>query len=112
MYALLLLSLLLPSLVWGVEDLTLTSPIVRSATARWRVEVFTFDRSAPRVSVTFMEPTTGERQICVVEGAGATTLISTLNTANLTANSLQKRAITWAQGTGCLAAGSIAGTPE
>ena len=111
MYAFLLL-LFVPSIAWGVEDLTLTSPIVRSATARWRVEVLLLDRSAPRVSVTFMEPTTGERQICVVEGAGATTLISNLNTANLTANSLQKRALSWAQGTGCLAAGSIAGTPD
>ena len=55
---------------------------------------------------------TGSSKVCSVTGSTALSLISTLNTANLTSNSLFKRTITWAQSTGCLTAGTISGTPQ
>ena len=96
----------------AVEDLTLTTPETRTSVTKWRLDRLTIDRSAAHVVMVFIEPTTSETRTCEENGAAALSLISTLNTANLTSNSLQKRAITRAQSTGCLAAGTIAGTPE
>ena len=107
-----LLSVLLScSSVFAIEDVTLSSPITQPSTTRWRVDEIHLYVSNPNVSVTFLDPDTGKTVTCSASGAAATSLLSTLNTANLSINSLHKRAITWAQGTGCLGAGVVAGSP-
>lgn len=94
------------------EDLTLTAPITKPAITKWRFNSLHLDRSAPSVSATFLDPTTGETVTCSETGAAATALMSALNTANLSSNSLQKRVLNWAISKGALGAGSIAGTPD
>lgn len=109
-----LLTLAAPA--WAVEDLTLTTPETKPSVTKWRLDDLHLNRSAGTVSATFLEPTTGETKTCTANASTSPTgaaLISTLNTANLTSNSLQKRAITWGQGQpNCLGAGTIAGTPD
>ena len=104
--------LVLSSSAFAVEDLTLTTPETKPTIAKWRLDQLSINRSAPSVTTVFLEPTTGETRTCTETGSAATTLISNLNTANLTSNSLQKRAINRAQTTGCLGAGAITGTPD
>lgn len=94
------------------EKLTLTTPITRSSITEWEMSALTLDRTAALVTATFLNGSTGETRTFSIVGAEAQALMSTLNTANLTNNSLQKRAMTWAQSKGFLGAGSIAGTPE
>lgn len=113
--ALIVLSFLLlavPVVALAVEDLTLTAPLTRPSTTTWRVDSLTLQWSAASVQATFLDPVSGNTAVCSETGAAALTLMTTLNSANLTANSLQKRAITWAIGKGCLGAGTIAGTPQ
>ena len=50
--------------------------------------------------------------VCRVIGDEAVSLSRTLNTANLTNNSLQKRALTYAQTNCGLGAGTVTGTPD
>ena len=96
----------------AVEDLTLTTPITKTSTTAWRVDEIHLSWTEKLVNVVFLEPTTGERKICSVSNDDATTLMVTLNKANLTNNSLHKRAINWAIGIGCLGNGTIGGSPE
>ena len=106
----LLLDLCLAAPVLASEDLTLTSPIT---SATWRVQEIRLNWDKAFVNVLFKDENTPLRQvICSETGPAALSLMSTLNTANLTSNSLQKRALNWAIGKGCLGAGTIAGTPE
>lgn len=111
--ALLIFSLLFlapPAL--AVEDLTLTSPLTRASTTGWRVQSLDLQWSAAVVVATFLDPTTGNTLTCTESGSAALTLMSTLNTANLTSNSLHKRTLNWAVGKGCLGAGAVSGTPQ
>lgn len=94
------------------EDLTLTTPEVKFSNTKWRFHILHLDRSAASVSATFVEPATGDTKTCSETGAAALALMSQLNTANLTANSLQKRLLNWAIGKGTFGAGTIAGTPD
>ncbi len=105
-------ALALTSPAFAVEDLTLTTPETKPTIQKWRLDRLTIDRSGSLLITTFVEPTTGETRICTETGAAATAILSTLNTANLTTNSLQKRALTRAQTTGCLGAGAVSGTAD
>ncbi len=96
----------------AVEQLTLTTPVTKTANTGWRLDVFEINRSASTVRMVFLDPGTGETKDCTQTGPAAITLMKTLNTVNLTTNSLEKRAITNAQSTGCLGAGSVTGTPD
>lgn len=103
---------LLPLPVFAVEDLILTTPETKPSATKWRLNSLSFDRSAPSISFTFLEPTTGETKTCTETGVAATTIISNLNTADFRTNSLQRRAITRAQTVGCIGAGTVSGTPD
>lgn len=94
------------------EDLTLTTPVTKPTITKWRFDSLTLNRSAPSVSATFLEPTTGETVTCTETGADALLTLKALNTANLSTNSLQKRVTNWAIGKGVLGAGTISGTPD
>lgn len=104
--------LLFTTIALAAEDLTLTTPITKPSAAKWRLDKLMIDRSAQMFTTVFLEPDTGETLTCTETGAAAATVIGNLNTANLTSNSLQKRAITRAQTTGCLTAGTVTGTPD
>lgn len=101
------------------ETLTLTTPVVKSSQTTWRLDRLTIDYTQGSVLAQFIG-NNGEiasaayptpAPVGSLQPTGAQ-LITTLNTANLTANSLNKRAVTRAQTDGYLAAGTIAGTPD
>lgn len=108
----LLCVLMVAAPVYAVEELTLTTPVTKPSVVKWQLLRLTIDRAAQQIITVFLEPTTGETVTCTETGDVAAGVISTLNTANLTTNSLQKRAITRAQTTGCLGAGTVAGTAD
>ena len=109
----------LVALAWGAEDLTLATPIDKGSVTHWRSKQLIIDTYPEKhVSAVFYDPTPGNeatQATCVWDAnttPTAAVVISTLNTANLTANSLQKRLTTAAQTRGCLGAGNVTGTPE
>lgn len=95
-----------------MEELLLTTPETKPTNTRWRWNSLTLNRSAPSVTATFLEPTTGEQRTCSETGPAALALMSTLNTANLTNNSLQKRVFTWALSKNTFGPGTLSGTPD
>lgn len=107
----LIITLVAPALAG--EQLDLTTPITTPDTTAWTVDEIHLWWSDARMIVIFKGPN-GEKQRCTDSGASATTTMRALNKANLTTNSLQKRAITWAQGLTptCLGAGSVSGVPN
>lgn len=92
------------------ERLDLTTPLTTPSTTSWRVDEVRMAWTAKLVIVVFLG-SNNERRECRTEDTAAVTLMTALNTANLTTNSLHKRAITHYIGTGCLGAGTITGTP-
>ena len=107
----LLALLLLASPVMAAETLTLTAPITTPTITDWRPVKIALDWENQSVQVLFRGPA-GESKSCQEVGAAATATMVALNKANLTANSLHKRTITWAQGLGCLGTGTVSGTPD
>jgi len=99
--------------VWAVEQLDLETPITTPSTTSWTVDEIHLWRTDARMIVIF-KGSNGEKQRCMDQGPSATATMNALNKANLSTNSLQKRAITWAQGLTppCLGAGAVSGTPD
>jgi len=107
------LFIFIATLAWAAEDLTLITGIQHNTTLQWRVTWMRLDWDSAAVEVNFKDPSNPSRQVvCTETGALALAFMSQLNTANLSANSLQRRTIIWAIGKGCLGAGTISGTPE
>ncbi len=100
-------------LALAVEQLDLSAPLVVPDVTSWKVDEVHMWRTVGRLLVVFVGPD-GEVKVCQDSGASATTTMNALNKANLTTNSLQKRAITWAQGLtpACLGAGAVSGSPD
>ena len=109
---LMIVCFMLPARAWATEDLTLTSPLTRPSTSVWRLDEFSFSVSSHNVTLTFRDPTNNTSITCTESGAAADAVISALNTANLTNNSLVKRSTNRAITSGCLGAGTISGTPQ
>lgn len=96
----------------AVETLNLTTPIAPPSTTTWKVDEIHLRWGAQRVDVRYLG-SNGEEKRCAETGAAAVTTMTTLNKANLTSNSLHKRAMTWGQAlAGCLGAGTVSGTPD
>ena len=106
--ALVVLGAALPAV--AIEQLDLTAPLTPPSTTSWRVDEIRMAWTAKLVVVVFLG-SNGERQECRTEDTAAVTLMTALNTANLTSNSLHKRAINHYVSTGCLGTGSITGSP-
>ena len=107
----LLAVLLAPTLVLAAEKLDLTTPVTTPSITDWRPVRIILDRENQHIAVLFRGPA-GEAKSCAEVGAAATSTMTALNKANLTSNSLEKRTITWAQGLGCLGAGTVTGSPD
>jgi hypothetical protein len=108
-------------LVYADEQLDMTTPIPNPATTSWKLDMISIARTGKEVRMIFCEPSTtpgvickegGKPVTCTVLGDEAVNLSKILNTANLTTNSLQKRALNYAQANGCLPAGTVTGTPD
>jgi hypothetical protein len=98
------------------ETHVLTSPITYAAPAsltEWRVVRFYIDRGTNTPSVLMVaRSNTGIEATALYEGSEASTLISQLNTANLSTKSLQKRILEKMAADGFLSAGAVSGTPD
>ena len=99
---------------YAAEELVLTTPITRPSVTKWKLVTLHIKTDpAPYVLTRFMSDSTpAEYKVCEEDGTTAATLASNLNTANLSSNSLQKRALNRAAVSGCLSAGNVAGTPD
>lgn len=96
------------------EQLDLSSPVVipQRSTSTWAVLEIHLLRRPPAVSV-LIESNLGERlEVRTTSEPEALTLLSQLNTANLTVKSLQKRALEWCASKLGALAGTVSGTPE
>jgi len=114
----LVIALALASPAFAEEVLTLSAPETKPSITNWRpsqIHIIAQPAESRTVTVVVEDTITHDTRTCMWDGnttPTAATIISTLNTANLTNNSLQKRAMTAAQNLGCLAAGTVAGTPQ
>ena len=113
MIRLLLVVLLLTSPAVAAERLDLTAPETTPSVTYWRPDEVHLSLDAKNITVVYRGPA-GERKTCVWTGADATTKMTALNKANLSAgNSLHKRLITQGQAlAGCLGAGTVSGSPD
>ena len=93
------------------EQLDLTSPIVPPSRTFYRISSLHLDWDTQRIRVVVRG---SEEFIVTAEYAGATavSLMSTLNTANLSINSLHKRVLQRLVADGFLPAGTVTGTPS
>ena len=111
-------ALTLASPAFAEEVLTLTAPETKPSITNWRptqLHIIAQPAEARTVTLVVEDTVTHDTRTCMWDAnttPTAATVISTLNTANLTSNSLQKRAMTAAQNLGFLAAGTVAGTPQ
>lgn len=101
------------------EVITLTTPITKPTQTIVRLDRFIIDLASKSVTVQFIGEN-GEAGSAVYptppplgsSQPSGQTLISTLNTANLTTTSLAKRVLQRIQLDGYVGAGSVTGTPE
>lgn len=91
-----------------MEQVDIT-PVVPPARTHYTISRLTLDWEHACIDITLRD-NTGETQTHTYSGAEATNLMRTLNTANLTTNSLHKRTLTKLIADGKLA-GTITGTP-
>lgn len=91
-----------------MEDLTLTTPI---SVTTYRVHRILMDWPAAYIEI-LVAPTTGEKIKCTYAGQVATTLMTQLNTINLTTSSLHKRILERLVTDGKLPAGTVTGAPD
>ena len=96
---------------YAIEQLDLTTPITGQSVTAYKVLSLYMGTSPPVI-----DWTVGDNLGGTFSGSynrtEAATLLSILNTANLTTNSLQKRVITKLQTDGYLPSGTITGTPQ
>lgn len=101
------------------ESITLTTPVVKPSQTGIVIDRITIDVTAKSVLIQWLG-NNGEAGSAAyptpapqgsVQPTGAT-IITTLNTANLSANSLVKRVLQRLQTDGYLAAGNVSGTPD
>ena len=108
--------LLITTTVYAVEDLTLNTPITKTPVAKLRLKSFSFDIASHQISITLLEPTTGETFTCNDDGNSADNLISNINTRDFSgANiSLHRRLINAANNRcpNLVPAGTFSGTPQ
>lgn len=101
------------------EQVTLTTPIASSLTT-WQVARLLIDRMSQLIVIELVGSTGAMLQVryptpAPPEHASQPTgqdLISTLNTVNLSTNSLQKRVLQRVQADGYIGSGGVTGSPE
>ena len=102
--------------VWSGEEYTLTTPIVKPSVVKLQLQSFSFSVPAHTISITVLEPTTGETFTCNDDGTSADNLISNINKRDFSgaAISLHRRLINAANNKcpGLIPAGTFSGTPQ
>lgn len=91
-----------------MEELTLTAP---QTVATYRVDRLNLDWPGARIKVVVTEPN-GKKLYLSYEGSIATTLMTQLNKANLSTQSLQSRILQRLAADGKLPSGTVTGTPD
>lgn len=99
------------------EVVTLSNPVSVPAKASVSLLLLVLDVGKKTVEVTFVDNNGVEGRAFYTTPAAnghpsGQTLLATLNTANLTSNSLVKRVLSRLQTDGYIAAGSVVGTPD
>lgn len=112
-FALVLIALLVPLGVVAQESLTLTTPVVKTATT-WSIDVITLNIKDRQIAV-YLSSDAGDSKTKIYDATttptGATAL-STINTRNNSVTSLIKWVYQRLQTEGVIAAGNVTGTPQ
>jgi hypothetical protein len=93
------------------ESLVLTTPEQPPAVTSWKITSIEFYVETQRITCSVVSDS-GERRSRTETGPTAVSLMSTLNTANGTIKSLQRRVLEYLQSKGDLAAGAVTGAPD
>lgn len=93
------------------ETLTLTAPIVPPTRTTYAIKRLVLDVSAAVIQA-YLGGSDGVEVLVEWSGAQATTLLTALNSANLSVKSLQRRVLEQAVTDGKLTAGTVSGTPS
>ena len=91
-----------------MEQWTLTAPL---SVPNYQVQALVLDWPGAKIKVILRDPN-GETIVCVYIGAEATTLMTSLNKANLAAQSLHKRILNQLAADGKIGAGAVSGAPD
>lgn len=92
------------------EQLDFTTPIVPASRTFYRVQRVTFDWTAAAIRIDLFG-SDGTIVSAAYDGALATSLMTTLNSANLSTVSLHKRILQRLQADGFIPAGTVNGVP-
>ena len=95
---------------FGAEQLDLATPVTTPDLTAWQVSRLDLDWTGARIVITLRGPNR-EQKRHDYSGAAATTLMTALNKANLTTNSLHKRILNRLVADGVIA-GTISGVPD
>ncbi len=97
--------------VWAIEQLDLTTPIPRQSITSYRVIDIHMNWPNGEIDILVVD-NLNATSTCSYRNAEATSLMSTLNTLDLSVKSLQKRILEKCSADGKLGAGTISGTPQ
>ena len=92
------------------ELITLTTPVVPPTLTTYSVRMIALDRDAATISIR-LRGTNGETKTCSYNGPAASALIVSLNKANLSVTSLERRVLDRLIADGELA-GTVSGSPD
>ena len=93
-----------------MEQLNLTFPVTYPNTTSWKVDELHLRWSAARIDIRLLG-SGGESKHVIYSGSTATTLMSALNKANLSTNSLHKRILNQLVTDGEIS-GTVSGSPD
>lgn len=93
------------------EQLNLTSPIVPPTRTTYTIKRMILDWSASVIQV-WLQGSDDVEILAEYTGSAAASLMTTLNTANMSTNSLYKRTLQKLVADGKLPAGTVSGTPQ
>ena len=93
-----------------MEKLNLTSPITTPNVISWQIDELHLRWSAARIDIRLLG-SGGESKHVIYTGSKATTLLTALNKANLTTNSLHKRVMNQLVTDGEIS-GTVSGSPD
>lgn len=93
------------------EQLDLTTPIAQPSRTFYRVQRVTLDWAAAAIRIDLLG-SDGDVVQASYDGAIATSLMTTLNSANLATTSLHKRILLRLQADGFIPAGTVSGVPS
>ena len=97
--------------VQAAEQVNLTVPITKPAINSYKIDSIVLNVTGATITITLIDPVSGEKPVFSYYGATATALMNVLNKTDLSTKSLQKRIFEKLIADGKIL-GTISGTPD